>query len=85
MSDTYLHKHKGKYNNGLLEKTSQILKNMSDRHNKNIGEFRDLKNKLVDKIAEKELKEEVREIEKGEHLDFDIPEQDEIIEQIFGR
>lgn len=43
------------------------------------------RNKISDKIAEKELKEEVREIEQGENLDFDIPKQDEIIEQIFGR
>lgn len=43
------------------------------------------RNKLVDKIAEKELKEEVRTVEKGEHLDFDMPEQENIIEQIMGR
>lgn len=43
------------------------------------------KNMLVDKIAKKEMKEEVRIIENWEHLDFDIPEQDEILEQIMGK
>jgi hypothetical protein len=43
------------------------------------------KNRLCKKIAEKGLKEEVRTIEQGEHLDFYIPEQDKILEQIFGR
>jgi hypothetical protein len=43
------------------------------------------RNELFDKISEKEIKEQIKVIEQGEHLDFDIPEQDEIIEQIFGR
>ena len=43
------------------------------------------RNKISDKIAEKEMKEEIRTVETGEHLDFDIPEQDEILEQIMGR
>lgn len=43
------------------------------------------KNDIVDKIAEKEMKEEIRTVETGEHIDFDIPEQDEIIGQIMGR
>lgn len=42
------------------------------------------KKDMQDKIAEKELKTEIKEIaEQG--VDFDIPEQDEILEQIFGR
>jgi len=85
MSNTHLHKHKGKFNNGFQDKVPQNLQNMWDRHNNELGEFKDLKNRLIDKIAEKELKEEVRVIEKGENLDFDIPKQDEIIEQIMGR
>jgi len=41
------------------------------------------RNKLIEKIAEKELKTEVKiHIEEG--IDFDIPEQDEILEQFFG-
>lgn len=37
------------------------------------------RNELVNKISEKELKEEVRIVETGENIDFDIPEQEEII------
>ena len=37
------------------------------------------KNLVCEKIAEKEMKEEIRVIEMNEHLDFDIPEQEEII------
>lgn len=43
------------------------------------------KKDLQDKIATKEMTEEVRVIETGENIDFDIPEQDEIIGQIMGR
>lgn len=43
------------------------------------------KNTICEKIAEKELKEEIRTVEKGEHIDFDIPEQEEILKQIMGR
>lgn len=42
------------------------------------------KNSTEDKIAEKELKTEVkRHLEEG--IDCDIPEQDEILKQIFGK
>ena len=37
------------------------------------------KNLVCEKIAEKEMKEEIRVIEMNEHLDFDIPGQEEII------
>ena len=43
------------------------------------------RSKIADKIAEKELKEEIRTVEKGEHIDFDIPEQEEILKQIMDR
>ena len=43
------------------------------------------KNIICEKIAEKELKEEIRTVEKGEHIDFDIPEQEEILKQIMDR
>ena len=33
----------------------------------------------ADKIAEKEMKEEIRVIEQEENIDFYIPEQDEIL------
>lgn len=85
MSNTRLHKNKGKFNNGLLEDIPQDLENHFGRHNGDRGEFRKAKKDLVDKIAKKEMKEEVRIIETFENIDFDIPEQDKILEQIFGR
>lgn len=85
MGKTFKHKAKGKFNNGLLEEPDSSYERMADRHNKKIGEFRKVKKDLEDKIAEKELKEEIRIAETGENIDFDIPEQEEIIEQIMGR
>lgn len=79
MSKTYIHKDKGKFNNGLLEEIPRNLQNHFDRHNNEIGEFSAIKNNKTEKILDKEMKEEVRIIEMGEHLDFDIPEQEEII------
>jgi hypothetical protein len=79
MGKTYKHRNKGKFNNGLLDEIPSDLKNMWDRSNNDWGEFRKAKKDLKDKIAEKEMKEEVIIIEKGEHIDFDIPEQEEII------
>lgn len=61
MSDTFRHKDKGKFNNGLLDKIPTDLENMFDRHNNNWGEFRKAKKDLIDKIAEKELKTEINE------------------------
>ena len=37
------------------------------------------KNLVCEKILDKEMKEEIRVIEMNEHLDFDIPGQEEII------
>lgn len=79
MSDTNLHKDKGKFNNGLLEQIPRNLQNHFDRSNWNIDEFRALKKNKTEKILDKEMKEEIRVIEMNEHLDFDIPEQEEII------
>ena len=61
MSDTFRHKDKGKFNNGLLDKIPTDLENMFDRHNNYWGEFRKAKKDLIDKIAEKELKTEINE------------------------
>ena len=79
MSRTNLHKDKGKFNNGLLEEIPRNLQNYFDRSNWDIGEFRALKKSKTEKILGKEMKEEIRVIEMNEHLDFDIPEQEEII------
>ena len=61
MSDTFRHKDKGKFNNGLLDKIPTDLENMFDRQNNEWGEFRKAKKDLIDKIAEKELKTEINE------------------------
>ena len=61
MSDTFRHKDKGKFNNGLLDKIPTDLENMFNRHNNYWGEFRKAKKDLIDKIAEKELKTEINE------------------------
>ena len=85
MSDTNLHKDKGKFNNGLLEEIPRNLQNHFDRSNWDIDEFRTLKKSKTEKILDKEMKEEIRVIEMNEHIDFDIIEQEEILKQIMGR
>lgn len=42
-------------------------------------------NNLEAKIAEKEMTEEIRIIETLENIDFDIPKQEKILEQIMRR
>ena len=79
MSRTNLHKDKGKFNNGLLEEIPRNLQNYFDRSNWGIDEFRALKKNKTEKILDKEMKEEIRIVLKGENIDFDIPEQEEII------
>ena len=61
MSNTFRHKDKGKFNNGLLDKIPTDLENMFKRQNNDWGEFRKAKKDLIDKIAEKELKTELYE------------------------
>ncbi len=60
MSDTFRHKYKGKFNNGLLEELPRDLENMFDRHNNDWGEFRKAKKDLKEKIADKELKNQIK-------------------------
>jgi len=69
----------------IIDEIPLKLKKHFDRHNYDRGEFRKAKKDLEDRIAEKELREEIRIVESGENIDFDIPEQDEIIGQIMGR
>lgn len=84
MSNTHKHKNKGKFNNGLLDKIPSDLENYFDRSNNDWGEFRKAKKNLKNKIAEKELKTEIKEIlEEG--TDYDNLIQDKILEQILGR
>ena len=79
MSNSFLHKNKGKFNNGLLEEIPRNLQNHFDRHNNELGEFSAIKKSKTEKILDKEMKEEIRVVLKGENIDFDIPEQEEII------
>lgn len=60
MSNTFRHKNKGKFNNGLLEELPRDLENMFDRHNNDWGEFRKAKKDLKEKIADKELKNQIK-------------------------
>ncbi len=83
MGKTFKHTDQGKFHSGVLKSTEvcESTKQMWNRHNGERGEFRKKKKDLEEKIAEKELKEEIRIAETGENIDFDIPEQ----EQIMGR
>ena len=60
MSNTFRHKDKGKFNNGILDKIPTDLENMFDHQNNEWGEFRKAKKDLIDKIAEKELKTQIK-------------------------
>jgi hypothetical protein len=62
MSNTKKHKDKGKFHNGLLDKIPEYLRKTWHRHNWDIGEFRKAKKYLEDKIAEKELKTEIKQL-----------------------
>jgi len=87
MSNTKKHKDKGKFHNDVLkaDEVCDSTKLMWDRHNNDFGEFRKRKKDLEDKIAEKEMLEEVRVVIEGENIDFTIEKQDKILEQIMGR
>ena len=60
MSDTKKHKDKGKFNNGLLEELPRDLEKMFDRWNSDVGEFRKAKKDLKEKIADEELKRQIK-------------------------
>ena len=60
MSDTKKHKDKGKFNNGLLEELPRDLEKMFDRWNWDVGEFRKAKKDLKEKIADEELKRQIK-------------------------
>ena len=62
MSNTRKHKNKGKFNNGLLKEIPSDLENYFDRSNNDWGEFRKAKKDLKEKIAKKELKTEIKQL-----------------------
>jgi hypothetical protein len=71
MSSIHLHKIKAKFISDILKEILIKLLNHFNRHSGDRGNFRKAKKDLQDKIAEKEMKEEVRVIEMRENLDFD--------------
>lgn len=87
MGKNFKHVDKGKYRNKVLkyDDVCDSTKNMFERHNSDISEDKQELFRIKNKIAEKELKEEIRIIETFENIDFDILEQDRILEQIMGR
>jgi hypothetical protein len=64
MSDTKKHKDQGKFHSGVLDSTEvcESTKQMWNRHNGGRGEFRKAKKDLEDKIAEKELKIKIKQL-----------------------
>lgn len=62
MSNTKKHKDQGKFHNDVLkaDEVCDSTKLMWDRHNNDFGEFRKRKKDKQDKIAEKELKEQLK-------------------------
>ena len=62
MSNTKKHKDQGKFHNDILkaDEVCESTKLMWDRHNNDFGEFRKRKKDKQDKIAEKELKEQLK-------------------------
>ena len=64
MSDTKKHKDQGKFHSGVLkaDEVCESTKQMWNRHNGDRGEYRKAKLNLEDKIAEKELKTEIKQL-----------------------
>lgn len=62
MSNTKKHKDQGKFHNDVLkaDEVCESTKLMWDRHNNDFGEFRKRKKDKQDKIAKKELKEQLK-------------------------
>lgn len=62
MGNTKKHKDQGKFHNDILkaDEVCESTKLMWDRHNNDFGEFRKRKKDKQDKIAEKELKEQLK-------------------------
>jgi len=64
MSDTFKHKGQGKFKNtdtplNKIDKSTQL---MWDRHNSDYGEDKERQNYIKEKIAEKEMKQEIKEL-----------------------
>ena len=60
MSNTKKHKDQGKFNNRLLNELPIYLEKMFNRWNWEVGEFRKAKKDLKEKIADEELKRQIK-------------------------
>lgn len=62
LSNTFKHKDKGKYHNKIIKYNDvcDSTKNMWDRHNSDISEDKQELFKIKSKIAEKELKQQIK-------------------------
>lgn len=57
MSDTYIHKAKGRFNQGIEQDNIPFcLQKHYDRHNFEVGYFRELKSRLREKQAAEDMK-----------------------------
>ena len=65
MADTKKHKDQGKFKNSVLrvDEVCDSTKNMWDRHSGDLGDFRKLRKNKQDEIAEKEFKEQLKNLE----------------------
>lgn len=64
MSNTKKHKDKGKFKQGILDynKTDSSFQEWCDRKNNDFGEFRAKKKNKTEKILDKKMKEEIKNI-----------------------
>lgn len=64
MSDTKKHKDQGKFHSGVLksDEVCESTRQMWNRHNGDRGEYRKAKLDLEDKIADKELETEIKQL-----------------------
>jgi hypothetical protein len=78
MSNTYKHKGQGLFKNTdtSLEKIHKSTQRMWDRHNSDFGEDKERQLQIKERIAEKELKQQIKTDEynfkpNGEHIEDD--------------
>ncbi len=63
MSNNFKEKEEVKFYKGLIKKVSQNLRNKWNRHNFSKGEYRQSRKRIFDKIIEKEIKNQLLNLE----------------------
>ena len=63
MSNNFKEKEEAKFYKGLIKKASQNLRNKWIRHNFSKGEYRQSKKRIFDKIIEKEIRNQLLNLE----------------------